>query len=88
MNAQPTMARVFRKETYERVAQAMNGSKPATALSAGAPDSVWQWRRDCEGLADMFAAQSAAFDRAMFLKNCGVAVEYPPHEPRAPGRVT
>lgn len=74
---QPTMARVFRKDSFLRVAQAMHGAKPADPLPDASPPRIAllqarrdQWELDCSMLADMFEQQTSAFDRAAFLKNC------------------
>lgn len=68
MNA-PTMARVFRKETYLRLSAALNSVKPAASETV---DCKYQWERDCGAIADMLADQSEAFDKQQFLTNCGV----------------
>lgn len=73
----PTMARVFRKEAFLRVANALHGTKPGQDdedISPGMQTvhevKYAQWMDDCEALAEMFAAQSQSFDREHFITNC------------------
>lgn len=73
----PTMARQFRRESYLRIANALKSSKPVLGFSPFGGNAYndgrnAQWTMDCNAIADMLADQSEGFDKALFLRNCGV----------------
>lgn len=71
--ANPTMARVFKREGYLRLANALKGTRPPILLvkNPGNEGMVSQWKADVEAITDMLADQSAGFDKLQFLNNCG-----------------
>lgn len=58
----------MKRTDYLIVARALRYSQAPPGTN---PERL-QWERDCEYLALAFSQQSASFDRALFLENCGV----------------
>jgi hypothetical protein len=57
------------KKPFEAIAEAMARQKPADHWDA---NKHTQWNLDVNALADMCAAENPNFDRARFLRACGV----------------
>jgi hypothetical protein len=56
------------RRTYLAIASALRQAMPVESMVIAAHE---QWRIDCESVADALAADNRAFDRALFLENCG-----------------
>lgn len=75
--ANPSMARVFKKEGYLRLANTLKKSKPEYYPGGNPRDEsvndakTTQWMTDVLAIADMLADQSSGFDKLQFLSNCG-----------------
>jgi len=57
------------KKDFELIAYAMLREKPADHWDA---NKRCQWQLDCNSLADSLMIANPRFDRARFLKACGV----------------
>ena len=61
------------RKDYEMLAAALATARPASfenwRTSSG---ERYQYCKDCEAICDAIAANNPAFDRALFLRNCGV----------------
>lgn len=58
------------RKHYLYLARALNTTRPTFRDSHC---QFEQWRRDCESIAATLAADNRAFDRDLFLVNCGCA---------------
>jgi hypothetical protein len=58
------------KKSYELIARSLNDSRPIQSMPRVAHAQHWN---DCTFLALALAADNPKFDRARFLKACGVA---------------
>ncbi len=57
----------MKRRDYELIARALRDVVIVRSLEASN-----QWRRDAEAIADALATEKPAFDRDLFLTNCGV----------------
>jgi len=59
------------RKDYIGLAEALRATKPHPKYHEHG-DKQSQWRADCYAVAGYLGACSSAFDRALFLTNCGV----------------
>jgi hypothetical protein len=57
---------------YLGIAETMRSAKPPRERDGNPDAELDQWEQDCQALAAFFAAGSSAFDKALFLRNCGI----------------
>ena len=63
----------FQKRHYEAIALVMQQTYPpkqSWVMQEAHATAINQWMIDCEGIADMFASDNPAFNRANFIQRC------------------
>lgn len=62
----------FSRGSYELLSQALYHAKPSFDMGRkfGYGQLLEQWEKDCSSIADALVSTSAAFDKALFLRNC------------------
>ena len=61
------------RKDYIGLAEALRAAEPIPDILPGSVShATRQWHADCYAVAGYLGAWSSAFDRALFLQNCGV----------------